>query len=132
MTMVLRIHLVQKPMVKMRIETKMVQKMSMTQNLSAYRKITLHPLLSRVMPMYKKRQKHALLMRRPNNRLVGLHSTTNRSYTSIFLFFFFVSTVHTLSAVNLPFLSISHLLQVARYLVRYICRMCAPLKLCDQ
>ena len=39
--------------------------------------------------MYKKRQKHALLMRRPNNRLVGLHSTTNRSYTSIFLFFFF-------------------------------------------
>lgn len=90
MTMVPRIHLVQKPMVKMRIETKMVQKMSMTQNLSAYRKITLHPLLSRVMPMYKKRQKHALLMRRPNNRLVGLHSTTNRSYTSIFLFFFFL------------------------------------------
>ena len=81
--------------------------------------------------MYKKRQKHALLMRRPNNRLVGLHSTTNRSYTSIFLFFFF-STVHTLSAVNLPFLSISHLLQVARYLVRYMYRMCAPLKLCDQ
>lgn len=102
MTMVLRIHLVQKPMVKMRIETKMVQKMSMTQNLSAYRKITLHPLLSRVMPMYKKRQKHALLMRRPNNRLVGLHSTTNRSYTSIFLFFF-VSTMHTLSAVIYPF-----------------------------
>ena len=82
--------------------------------------------------MYKKRQKHALLMRRPNNRLVGLHSTTNRSYTSIFLFFFFVSTVHTLSKANLPFLSISHLLQVARYLVRYMCRMCAPLKLCDQ
>ena len=131
MTMVPRIHLVQKPMVKMRIETKMVQKMSMTQNLSAYRKITLHPLLSRVMPMYKKHQKHALLMRRPNNRLVGLHSTTNRSYTSIFLFFF-ASMVHTLSAVNLPFLSISHLLQVARYLVRYMCRMCAPLKLCDQ
>ena len=89
MTMVPRIHLVQKSMVKIRIETKMVQKMSMTQNLSAYRKVTLHPLSSRLMPMYKKRQKHALLMRRPKNRLLGLHSTTNRSGTSIFLLFFF-------------------------------------------
>lgn len=103
MTMVPRIHLVQKPMVKMRIETKMVQKMSMTQNLSAYRKITLHPLLSRVMPMYKKRQKHALLMRRPNNRLVGLHSTTNRSYTSIFLLFFLFQRCIHFPLLTYPF-----------------------------
>lgn len=90
MTMVPRIHLVQKPMVKMRIETKMVQKMSMTQNLSAYRKITLHPLLSRVMPMYKKRQKHALLMRRPKNRLVGLHPRQIAVIRLFFFFFFFL------------------------------------------
>lgn len=87
MTMVLQMHLLQKPVANMRIETKMVQRMNMTQNMSAHSKITLHSVSSRVMRMYKKRQTHALLMRRPKNRQVGLYSTAIRSSTSIFFRF---------------------------------------------